>query len=237
MFKKIARWVVAHRAVSLAIAAVLVLVIGALIAWPILRSMETRQLALAATQATELMEESMNNPAIFTGDPDDAAARLSTIAEQLARLHDGLVLAHVYFAPTEWRATKDYTEFTERYALKLAKVAASIKTARDAVAQYDSAVSAFKFTNAKDRMDVAAAVNQTSAAARHLSELAYQDCVLVHTLTTQVEATTRRALLSLSSIGPDATPSITALLPRAEAAATETHAMRKQFNPMARPAF
>lgn len=237
IFTRITRWLGAHRGMAFSMVAVLVVVGGVLITWPILRTMETRQLSLAAEQGNELMQEAMTSSAIFTGEPEDAAARLTSIAEQSARLHDGLVLAHVYFATTAWRATIDYTEFTQRYSLKLAQVAQSLRNARIAVAQYDSAVTAFKMTNARERMEAAQAVNVTSAEARRQSELAYQDCVLVHTLTGQLAATTRRAELSLGSVGPDPSAAIAALLTRSETVAGEAHLVRKQFNPMAKPAF
>jgi hypothetical protein len=237
MLMPIQSWVKAHRKFTLGAALIAVLVAGVLISLPILRAMETRQIALAATSATQLMEDAMASPAIFTAKPDDEAQRLAVTADQLARLHDGLVLARIHFAKGAWRAAVEYTEFTQRYVLKLSDVSKSLQTSRDVTARYDDAVNTFKLTNAKDRVEAANSLNAALIEARHQTEITFQDCVLVMTLTRQVRTTFDAAHLALNEVGPDPAAATSALMPRIQAALEAAQAIRKQFNPMAKSDF
>ncbi len=232
--QKLAAWLTAHPKTIWVSLALIVLAACAALALPIMRHHEVRQLAAQANYSTKLLLQAMRIPGNLQGEPGEATDQLTEIANTLSHQHDTLVLAHVHFARAAWLASIEYTEFTSRFAQKLLDVGAAHQHTAETMANYNAAVLNFKYSTRKNQLDAMQALNDESGVARRDTDLAYQECVIALTLNRQLESLFTHTEQALGDLDPTVADATRALDPQILAAISSAHALRKQFNPMAK---
>lgn len=223
-----------HRVAAGAFFLLALALIATAISIPVLRSNEEERLEKAATESSELLIKALSNPAIFTGEPDTSVSELEAVAQELSRVHDTVVLEKVRFAKKAAQAALGYTEYSSRIGTKLTQVAQAQQRAGSSTEVYDRDVAILKASSLALRSSAQDDVNSIVSEARASTELAYQECALLATLTNEFGIVRSRALTGLKTVGPDVEPAITALKPNLHAALDTAHARRKVFNPAAR---
>lgn len=226
-------WIKGHRAVTAVGILVLLMTVAVFIALPVMRAHEVRRLEVRVEASSAILSRALQNPALFTGTPDENVAQLKTDAAELSRLHDEVVLMRVHLATGAQRAALTYTDYAGRVGSKLVQVATARRAALDTFGKYDEAVQALKISSMANRAAAQADVNQFVSDTRAATELAYQECVLLKTLTSEFGIIKTQALGSLPSVGTDVDAQISALRPTLNKVILEAHEMRKPFNPAA----
>ena len=209
-----------------------IVIAAAVVSLPILRSRELREIETAVFQSSTLLIDALKNPSIFTGDPPEARAALEADAKQLSMLHDRLVLSHYHFANSALESALSYTDYTARVANKLLQVGAAEQDAINSVATYDQGVAQLKQSSLANRVSMQAVVNEMTPKVRESTDLAYQECQLLETLTSQFGIHQTMALQHLTSLGPDVLAAAGSLRPALVAASEKTLIMRNRFNPV-----
>jgi hypothetical protein len=98
-------------------------------------------------------------------------------------------------------------------------------------------VDTLKASNLAARAQAQVDVNSLTSEARAATELAYQECVLLDSLTRELGTAKIHALKDLRDVGPDVQPAVAALQPRLREALEASHLRRKVFNPGVRSPF
>ncbi len=220
-----------HPVAATAFAVVALLLLGTTLAIPLVRNEETAHFAKAAARSSELLVAALGSPANLTGEPESALSELGERAEEISRVHDEVVLTKVYFAKNAAQAALEYTDYTARIGIKLVQVARSEQRARTSFENYSRSVEVLKASSLATRAQAAEEANSMTSEARAATELAYQECVLLATLTRELPAVRSRSQKALPTLGQDPQPAIAALSPRLQAALEAAHARRKIFNP------
>jgi len=208
-------------------------VIAVAILLPMLRARESRAIEAVVARSSAVLIDAVQNPAIFDGDPPEARAALEADSRQLSMLHDKLVLSHYYFAHGALSAALEYTDYTQRIGAKLVQVGTAEIQAKQALDDYDRSVALLKGSSLANRVGFQQAVNESAPKARDTTDLAYQECQLLASLTRQFGVAQTLALQHLSSLGPDVLAAVGSLRPAIVAATENTMAQRKRFNPLA----
>jgi hypothetical protein len=146
-------------------------------------------------------------------------------------LHDKLVLSRYHFANSALESALSYTDYTSRVANKLLQVGAAEQDANSVVAAYDSSVAQLKQSSLANRVAMQSVVNDMTPKVRQSTDLAYQECQLLETLTSQFGIHQTMALQHLTSLGPDVLAAAGSLRPALVAASEKTLAVRNRFNP------
>jgi hypothetical protein len=211
--------------------AVVVIAIAA-IALPIMRGRELNEIESAVSESSTVLLDAMKNPAIFTGTPPEARALLEDDVKHLSMLHDKLVLAHYYFAKSALDSALRYTDYTLRIGNKLLQVGDAEQASETAVMQYDEGVQQLKQSSMANRVAAQASVNEMAPKVRDATDLAYQECQILETLTSQFGIAQTMALQHLSTLGPDVLAAVGSLRPALVAATAKRLAVRNRFNPV-----
>jgi hypothetical protein len=212
---------------------VVVAVIAVAILLPVFRARESRQIEAVVARSSAVLIDAVQNPAIFEGDPPEAREALQADSRQLSMLHDKLVLSHYYLAHRSLDAALEYTDYTQRIGAKLVQVGTAEIQAKQSLDEYDRNVALLKSSSLANRLALQQAVNDSAPKARDATDLAYQECQLLASLTRQFGVAQTLALQHLSSLGPDVLAAVGSLKPAIVAATEKTMALRKRFNPQA----
>ncbi len=208
-----------------------IVIAGAVISLPILRSRELREIETTVFQSSTLLIDALKNPSIFTGEPPEARAQLAADAKQLSMLHDKLVLSQYHFAKSALESALSYTDYTSRVANKLLQVGEAEQLASASVVAYDQSVAQLKQSNLANRVAMQGVANDMTPKVREATDLAYQECQLLETLTSQFGIHQTMALQHLTSLGPDVLAAAGSLRPALVAATEKALAVRNRFNP------
>jgi hypothetical protein len=214
----------------LATAAVAVIAVVA-IALPVMRGREMREIEASVSESSTVLLDALKNPSIFSGQPDDAHAELEADVKRLSMLHDKLVLADYHFAHSALLSALRYTDYTQRIGTKLLQVGAAEQASQAAVLQYDQSVAQLKQSSLANRVAMQASVNEMTPTVRNATDLAYQECALLDTLTSQFGIAQTMALQHLSTLGPDVLAAVGSIKPALTAASAHTAEVRNRFNP------